>query len=527
MNAPVGCDSGDHLFVRRKWLAPLVVGCVGAVISSVGYWNPSLWTDEAATISVSTRTVSQILALARHLDAVHATYYLFMHVWTGILGVAPWAIRLPSVLAVGIAAVGVVVLGRQVSTLRFGVTAGLLFAILPRMTWAGTEARSFAMVAMLAVWLTVALLLAVRGAVTWWILYGVLAAIGVVLFLYLALIVVAHGLSLAAWWFRTQQSPRTVIFWAAASCIAAALTLPFVLATVRQSGHVHQTRPRLRSIPTKVGIFQWFHDGGLPDRGAHLSQYFHLSLNWATGAIALALLCLVLIGVGIVKAGAPAATVGPSLVELTVPWIVLPTLAVLVFSREVSPLYTPRYMIGSTPAVALLVAAGLLSLRHRSLTAVTVLALVVFTAPVYLDQRTGTAKARSDWKYAAAVIGERARPGDVVVFGELAHKAHQTTRKIAIAYPNDFIGLRDITVRRSALEREALWPSTRPLAEVADDVHNARRVWLVSDGAAGRRWQQRRVKNLRILETVGYRPTWMWKGTVTQIDELVLGVDPP
>jgi mannosyltransferase len=190
------------------------------------------------------------------------------------------------------------------------------------------------------------------------------------------------------------------------------------------------------------------------------------------------------------------------------------------FSRVGHPIYTPRYMIISTPAVALLVAAGLQSVRHRALAVVTVLAMVLFAAPVYLDQRSGTAKADSDWQYAAAVIGDRARPGDVVVFGKLAYKLHQTTRKIAIAYPDDFVGLRDITVRRSAVERQALWPSSRPLADVTDDIQNARRVWLVSDSAVGRRWQRRRTSNLRILATAGYRTTWTWTGTVTRIDEL-------
>ena len=177
-------------------------------------------------------------------------------------------------------------------------------------------------------------------------------------------------------------------------------------------------------------------------------------------------------------------------------------------------------MIASAPAVALLVAAGLLALRHRTLVAVAVAAMVLFAAPDYVHQRTGTAKSHSDWKYAAAVIDGRAEPGDVVVFGKLADKEKQTTRKMAIAYPNAFDGLRDITLRRSAVERQALWPSTRPLAAVTGDIHDARRVWLVSDSAAGHRWQQRRTSNLQLLESIGYRPVWSWSGPFTRIDEL-------
>jgi len=393
------------------WLAPSLVGVLATVGSGVGYWNPSLWTDEAATISVASRPVPQIFAVVGHLDAVHAAYYVFMHVWISVLGIAPWSLRLPSVVAIGVAAAGVVVLGRQVANLRLGVTAGLLFAILPRVTWAATEARSFALVTMLAVWVTVVFMLAARGRTTWWILYAVLAAIGVALFVYFALVVLAHGISLIAWWARARKRPNAISWWMAASCSTAALTLPFVLVAARQVDHIHHSRPRLRGLPTQVGILQWFHGGPVSGHGPRLSAYFDPPLNWAIGATALAALSLALMGVGIFRATPSDASGQPTLVEMTLPWLLVPTLVVVAFSRVGSPVYTPRYMIASAPAVALLVAAGLLSLRHRTLIAVAVAAMVLFAAPDYVHQRTGTAKSHSDWKYAAAVIDGRAEPG--------------------------------------------------------------------------------------------------------------------
>ena len=498
--------------------APLLVGVVAAVGSGVAYWNPSLWTDEAATLSVASRSVPQIFAVTKHLDAVHLLYYLFMHVWISLLGNAPWALRLPSVLAVGVGAAGVVVLGRQVATPALAVTAGLLFALLPRMTWAATEARSFAFVAMTAVWLTVVFMRALRGRALWWVFYAGLAAIGTVLFVYLALVVVAHGATLALCWARSRHRPHAVFGWAVASSAAAAVTLPFIHVAVGQSGHIHHMRMPPRVMIRQAGVVQWFF-GAFPHSRARFD--LHHPQGWAVGAVALAATCLALMALGVLRAQRPIVTAGPSLVELTLPWIVVPTLAMLALS-EVRPLYTPRYAIGSAPAVALLLAAGVLSLRKRALIAAALAVIVLCAAPVYVEQRTGTAKGGSDWKYAAAVVGERARPGDVVVFGRLAGKKFQTTRKVAVGYPDDFVGLRDITARRSAIVRQDLWPSTRPLADVAGDIRQAPRVWLVSDASTGRVSQRRREENLRILATVGYRVTWMWKGTKTRVDELVL-----
>jgi mannosyltransferase len=508
----------SRTLIRQRWFAPLMVGVVGVIGSGIGYWNPSLWNDETATLSVSTRSVGQILALARHRDAVHTAYYLFMHVWTGALGIAPWALRLPSVLAVGVAAAGVVVLGRQVGTTPLGVTAGLLFAFLPRVTWAATEARSFAMVAMLAVWLTVVLLCAVRGAAAWWIGYAALAAIAVTLFIFLALVVLAHALSLTAWWARTRRRSQAVTRWAIASGTAALLTLPFVFVAVGQSGQITHYTFGLSSLVREVGIVQWFL-GAFPERTRFLS--FHPLHSWAVGGAALALSYVVLICLGLLRRDDPdTAAAGPTFVELAAPWLVVPTLATVAFSLVGTTLYWPRYMIVSAPVVALLAAAGVLSLRRRRLTVIAVASILLFTAPVFLEQRSGTAKVGSDWKYAAACIGDRARPGDVVVFGKLARKLDQTTRKIAIAYPGNFVGLRDIAAGRSALDGPSLWPGDRPLAEVIGDLRDARRVWLVSDGAPELRWEQRREQDLRTLAAAGYHPTWIWRGTVTWIYEL-------
>ena len=70
--------------------------------------------------------------------------------------------RVPSGLAVGGAAAGVVVLGKQFSSRTVALASGVVCAILPRATWAGIEARPYALSMMAAVWLTVLLVYATR-----------------------------------------------------------------------------------------------------------------------------------------------------------------------------------------------------------------------------------------------------------------------------------------------------------------------------------------------------------------------------
>ncbi len=89
-----------------------------------------------------------------NVDAVEGLYYLLMHGWFKIVPPTEFWSRAPSGLAIGGAAAGLVVLGKQFSTRTVALTAGVVCAILPRATWAGIQARPYALSMMAAVWLT-------------------------------------------------------------------------------------------------------------------------------------------------------------------------------------------------------------------------------------------------------------------------------------------------------------------------------------------------------------------------------------
>ena len=100
--------------LRPALLDPLIVGVLGAAVSLAGAARPSFWYDEAATISASySRSLPQLWEMLGNVDAVHGLYYLLMHGWFQVFPPTEFWSRAPSGLAVGVAAAGVVVLGRQ------------------------------------------------------------------------------------------------------------------------------------------------------------------------------------------------------------------------------------------------------------------------------------------------------------------------------------------------------------------------------------------------------------------------------
>src|SRR5262245_26224579 len=156
-------------------LDPLVAGVLAAAISLAGAARPSFWYDEAATISASySRSLGQLWQMLGNVDAVHGLYYLFMHGWFQVFPPTEFWSRAPSGLAVGGAAAGVVVLGRQFSSRTVALASGVLCGVLPRTTWAGIEARPYALSMMAAVWITVLLVVAARRESRWlWLCYGI------------------------------------------------------------------------------------------------------------------------------------------------------------------------------------------------------------------------------------------------------------------------------------------------------------------------------------------------------------------
>ncbi len=116
---------------RSLWFDPLLLGVVATLVSSIGSWIPSKWNDEAATQTAATRSIGQLWQMMHHIDAVHGAYYAFMHFWILAFGTSNFALRAPSMLAVGAACAGVVVLGQRLGTRRIAIFSGVVLMTLP------------------------------------------------------------------------------------------------------------------------------------------------------------------------------------------------------------------------------------------------------------------------------------------------------------------------------------------------------------------------------------------------------------
>ena len=189
---------------RPDWL--VVAGPAVAALAVGGYrlGGPSLWRDEAVTISASQRSVGRIFPLLWHVDAVHGPYYLGLHFVVSLLGTSAVALRLPSLLGMGVAAGFTAAVGRRLARTAAlpapavtGLLAGLLFAAAPQTTYYAQDARPYGPVIMCAVIATYLLIRATDdGRWRWWAAYGAAIALTGLFNLFALLLVAAHGVTL-------------------------------------------------------------------------------------------------------------------------------------------------------------------------------------------------------------------------------------------------------------------------------------------------------------------------------------------
>ncbi len=516
-HSPSTGNESTRMSVRR--LLPLVlVGLFGMLLTAAGSWMPSLWLDEAATVSATTRSIPQLFAMLGSVDAVHGAYYLAMHLWFDLVGYSPFTLRLPSAIAVGVAAALIVVLVRRLDSARLGsadpgstrlaVIAGVVFCLLPRITWAGTEGRSYALTTVLATSMTLVLLAAMHrsgvgrialgraAAARWWALYGVVITISTTTFLYLSLLVVAHGITVVVAVAHSRLPRAALIGWAGATLASGLVVLPFAQLAAGQSGQVKWIGAIDADTVHGVFVAQWFYG----------NDAFAV-VGW--GAIITGMIVLARRGAASKRGRADAAS---SSLSLLLPWLAVPTVLLIAASLVGSPLYSARYLTFGAPAAAILMAVAIDALGRRWLVVVALALCVVMTAPTWVSQRGSEAKQHTAWSQVASLVAEKRAPGgrEAIVWGPLRNHSDATSRVIRYSYPDAFAGTIDLTLRVPAAETGQLWETRYPRADVPSRLGDAAVVWLITSDTPD--W---RPSVTATLAALGYHldAEWLFSGT--------------
>ena len=465
------------------WLVVVIPALAELAVGGYRIGVPSLWRDEAATISGSQRPVSAIAAMVPNEDAVHGPYYLLMHLVIAAGGISPTTLRLPSLIAMCLAVGLTAALARRLALAAgmaaaqaAGLLAGLALTAVPLTTRYAQEARPYALTTLFAVLATYLLVRAVASPRwSWWALYAAGLVLTGLFSLASMLLVGAHLASLLV---ARRTSPdadaqaagppwrRVLGRWLAACVAAAVLLTPIAVLSAGQSAQLNWVRtPDLGTIATL-----------LRDFAGSAALIPVIGLLAAAGSVE---------GSGLRRRG------GLTLSVIALPWLVLPPALLLAVSL-VHPIYVERYVLFCLPALALLTSAGLIwiarmarrALAGRGLpgrradllaAAVPVVLVVVIAAALAGPQgEIRQVGARPDnLRAVAAVIAGHELPGDAILY------LPRDTELVSVAYPAPFRRLRDVGLGRSAVASGTLRGTAASPGVVAVRLRQVRRVWTV------------------------------------------------
>ncbi|MFF2407536.1 hypothetical protein [Streptomyces sp. NPDC058092] len=419
----------------------------------VGFWGirrqGTLWGDEAVTYAMSHRSVPQLWHTLGHVDVVHGLYYLIMHGVFGLWDGGLVALRLPSVLAVAAATVGIVRLGQRLGGTWTGLLAGLVLPLLPPVQRYAQEGRSYALICALITWASCLLVSNLSrpkgpdgGRARGWVTYGVVMLTACLLHEVAVLILLAHGVTV----FGTRSTRPMRRAWGITAAGVLAGLLPLAVFSTTQSAQV-----------------DWI---GPPDAGEVLAF------------VVTALL-------GIVLARSTGRSRGPvTLPALALPLLILPT-TLLILTSPLHPLYVDRYVLASAIAFALLAGAALDRLRlrlsapeagtmRRVTCAMALVAVLATLVPVSTALRKPGSR-ENDAVAIARAVQDITEPGDGLLF------MPSRRRVWMLARPDSFVALSDLALERTPVASNTLFGRELPPERIRERILTSTRVIAVHD----------------------------------------------
>jgi mannosyltransferase len=385
--------------------------------------------------------------------------------------------RLPSVLAMAGTAALVAVLGRRFWGESAGLLGGLLFAAVPAVSRYGQEIRGYALAAFFATLATLALTGALHRSRWWrWVLYGLCLALMGWSHQVTMLVVAGHGVAVLGTCLRRGR--LRLLWWSLSVLTSVGALVPLSLRGLGQYG-------------TQLN---WLSSAD-PEKLAGLLDPVFMS-GIVGGAV-----------LGLAMPALRQGQSGPVRLWAAALWVsaLAPVGLLYAYDQVVAPILVARYLLFVVPVLCVLAGSGLALLRlPAALAAVMLLALI--GVPAQQSVRDGHSP--YNYRAAAAVIRDNARPGDGIIYEP--RDSWQFTDTALRYYLRDRLP-RDVLLAEDETARASLWASECP--DPAACLQGVNRVWAVNtDPTAGSvSTATNRLSGPERSALAAYRQTGKWR----------------
>jgi mannosyltransferase len=420
---------------RLTSLLPCVILALAFVLRAANITAESLWRDEVDTIRFAFAPLSELLANLTRNGFNGPFYHLLMRAWLSLGGTNDFTLRYFSLLC-GVAGVTLVyALARRLFGRGPALIAMALATIAPVLIWYSGEGKMYTLQPALLVLALYALRRAVekRGKeekrkegklmprfsfldarfwLPWWLVFVVAISLGYYTHLLTPLFLVVAAVFFVAWWRRSRHHL------VGAGVALALCTLPYVPMALWQlpallsggdTGHAFYT--------LDVMLYSLFFNWSIGLNG-ELPPGVPPQFVWLCLAAFVGLAAVGVFGAPLPRRSAEAgrAVLRPRASALAVlAWLLLPALMIYAISTR-APVFEPRYVLWSAPALYILVGVGLAWLWSRLPLVTLALAALLAATSLWGFVAQLTYPIRPDIRGAAQFVAQDMQPGDLFVF---------------------------------------------------------------------------------------------------------------
>jgi mannosyltransferase len=378
------------------WATLFVIVAIGAWLRFHYLGADSLWLDEVVSWQQSKDGLADLITRVAQ-DNYPPLHNLFLYASINLFDDSEWSLRLPSAIFGTANILAIYWLGSMTGGRIAGLLAAAFLALSGFHIWYSQEARMYALLSLTATLFAASSFYFVRSPT---IPRAALVSLAGLTLLYshpfgtLNWIAIVTGISLLTLT-APVIVPRTIAIWVASNVVAAAAFAPWAWLLLRRGEDINR------------------HGFGLPYPSPE--RVYSTLITLVSGHYMAALLF-----VGVLLALFPARyAVGAEKPRFqTTPlavlfvWAGLPIALALLISIVSTPIFIPRYLIGSLPALLLAGTYGLSRFARGSAGFGVVAILSVF---VLTTSFRFTWMNREDWREVSAILEERLRPTDCVL----------------------------------------------------------------------------------------------------------------
>ena len=399
--------SGMQRRIDGTWKAAALVGLVSLALGLITIGRKSFWYDEAFDGVRIRGTWRSLAVLVGETEMSQAAYLVLLKAWSAVVpGTDVW-LRLPSVAAACLASALLVVLGARLVDRLTGIVAGLLLATHELVVSWSQQARTYALLTLAVVVVSLLFLRAVEvGSRPSWLLYGLAAGLSVYVHFFAGLVVAAQLASLPL---RSRRPPGRYVSEAVAVLVAVGSVAVAFTATA--------PRRQIDFLPEPTPASVWAAVAGA------------VGHNWLLPVAALA-------GLVVLARRARRGVDGATwLLALLACWLLIPLVLSFLVSLH-QPILADRYLIVVAPGLALAAAVTVSALaRRRRALGVVALAAVVAVAGVRIVQWYTLRP--EDWRAATTHLEAVRTPVDdlIVAPAYAVHGLRFYDRSVAVTRP--------------------------------------------------------------------------------------------